>query len=91
MPVSFWANGLLGHGALVLLLVVSGPLGLNVWLGLAVFAAVSIWQYTGIWRSAGRHTAVGGSRVWSVVARVAVLVVAALMLRDVWRLFGSRW
>jgi hypothetical protein len=41
---------------------------------IALLIIVSAWQYVGVWRSASKNPARGGSRVWSGLAKVMVIL-----------------
>jgi hypothetical protein len=75
--VTYWFFGALGNIAFIVLSVFLGEFGfydafenagLNVWL---VSVAYGIFMFVAIWKSAGNYE---GKRIWSILARVAVVI-----------------
>jgi hypothetical protein len=84
LPVSYWLNGavisaLLGALGLALPFVVDFSSAPRFWsaamIALWLFALVAItWQVVGVWRSAGEHVSRGGSKLWALAARAAIIL-----------------
>lgn len=85
LPVSYWVNGVLINGGLVLAITVVGISGFIDHLGavgsgswtlgvLALTTVASLWLSVGIWRSAERHVSRGGRSGWATLAKAAVVL-----------------
>jgi hypothetical protein len=88
LPKSYWINGVIigivcriVFTALLTVLVIgaSSTPALALVFVVVVIAnvAVVVWQIVGVWRSAGNYT---GSKVWTILARIAAVVAALYLL-----------
>ena len=84
LPVSYWVNGVLANLLLMVTLfgtayvissIKTDYAALLYWIvAMLLMSVACVWQSVGIWRSAGYYANQGGRRIWSLLARLAVIL-----------------